>query len=324
METSRRAEWSGVVRRETAGRSFEATSGAMTVGGPSIHGASRFQAGSISKAVLAITVLHLVEHGVLDLAAPIGEWDPTIPADKRGLTLHQLLTHTAGLGHWRDNPELDTADPPPRAELLPIVLDRPAPHPVGSFSYSTFGYLVAASVVESAARRSYADLATEAVLVPAGMHSSTTGILPIGAADCASGQHDGTALTISPAPTSIPGCGDLWTTAEDLIRLSRALHAGHLLRPEHVSTMTSALVAFPTATTVADDRMTASGYGYGTWVGTVEGAPAAIHPGDNVGYRSLLVHFLDRDDDIAVLTNDDGPTLQVPLDLALAHSSRTV
>jgi CubicO group peptidase (beta-lactamase class C family) len=317
MQPTRRADWSGAVRRETDGRAFEATSGDLTTGGTPVRSTSRFQAGSISKTVLAITVLHLVERGVLDLAAPIGERAPTRPARKGRLTLHQLLTHTSGLGHWRDLPEVDVADPPHRAELLRIVLDRPAPHPVGTFSYSSFGYLLAAAVIEEATGRSYAAMATEAVLVPAGMTRSTSGIFPVGAPDCASGHHDGAPLVTSSAPTSIPGTGDLWTTVDDLIRLSRALHAGRLLRLEHVAVMMSALVPFPSETTVADDRISGVGYGYGTWIGAVEGEPAAIHPGDNVGYRSLLVHLLGRHDDIAILTNDDGPTLKVPLDLAL-------
>jgi CubicO group peptidase (beta-lactamase class C family) len=317
VKSTQRAGWSGVVRREVDGRAFEATSGVLTAGGRPVQSVSRFQAGSVSKAVLATTVLHLAERNILDLVRPIGDWIPTIPTEKADLTLHQLLTHTAGLGHWRDLPGVDTANPPPGPELLRIVLGRPAPHPVGIFSYSNFGYLLAAAVIESATQRSYAEMVNEAVFLPSKMTASTTGIFPIGAADCASGQHEGAPLVTSSTPTSIPGTGDLWTTVQDLIRLSRALHAGHLLQLEHVSAMTSAQAAFPTTTTIADDRIVTSGYGYGTWIGTVQGEPAAIYPGDNVGYRSLLVHFLHHDDHIAILTNDDGPTLKIPLDLVL-------
>ena len=53
--------------------------------------------GSITKLVTAVMASKLVEQGKLDfdqeLAQLLGD---QVPADKAGITLHQLLTHTAG------------------------------------------------------------------------------------------------------------------------------------------------------------------------------------------------------------------------------------
>ena len=318
MASTRRAEWSGAVRVDRDGSAFEAVCGDLVAGGAPISAATRFQAGSISKSVLAVVTLHLVEAGVVDLGTPIGSTPADLPDHLADRTLHELLTHTAGMGHWRDLPDVDVADPPTGADLLARVLGMRPPHPVGTWSYSGFGFLLAAEVLERASGRPYADLVREAVFVPAGMTSSTSGTFPVGEPDRATGHTDGVPLLISPTPTSIPGTGDLWTTVGDLTRFSRALHGGRLLRREHVAAMTSVQIAFPSKTVVADERIVAEGYGYGTWVGTVRGEPATIHPGDNVGYRSLLLHSLPHAEDVAVLTNDDGPSLRLPLDLALA------
>jgi CubicO group peptidase (beta-lactamase class C family) len=43
-------------------------------------------------------VLKLVEEKRLSLSDSLGALLPDVPADKKGITIHQLLTHTAGLG----------------------------------------------------------------------------------------------------------------------------------------------------------------------------------------------------------------------------------
>jgi CubicO group peptidase (beta-lactamase class C family) len=321
--------WSGVARLERGDAVAEHVSGERTPGSPMTAG-TRIQGGSVAKTVLAIAALRLAELGALDLAAPISEVAGGLPPAVRPLTLHRLLSHTSGLGHWPDLPGVDMTDPPEGDALLELVLDRPLPHPVGGFRYSNFGYLLAGRVIAAATGRPYAAAARELVLEPAGMADSTSGVFPLGgdlggeadAAPAAVGHRDGAALTTSPTPTSIPGTGDLWTTAADLIRLSRALHDGRLLERRSVEAMLTPHAVFDPAE-IADPRIVADAYGYGVWLGTLRGERAAIHPGDNDGFRSMLVHAPAADaraDDLhlAVLTNDDGPTLRAPLDLLLA------
>lgn len=54
-------------------------------------------------------------------------------------------------------------------------------------------------------------------------------------------------------------------------------------------------------------------YGYGTFLGRVLGHRARIHPGDNPGYQTLLAHLPDLDLDLAVLANEDTPSLHAAL-----------
>jgi CubicO group peptidase (beta-lactamase class C family) len=310
--------WSGAVRRERGSTVVEAVAGRVGAGEAPVTADTRIQAGSVSKTVLAITALQLVERDVLSLTAPVGGVLPGLRDDLARSTLHGLLTHTAGFGHWKDLPQLDITDPPPREELLALVLKAPLPHPVGSWSYSNFGFLLAASVLEAATGQRYGDLVRDSVLVPAGMTRTTSGAFQVGEPDGAVGHHDGVVLRTSATPTTIPGTGDLWTTVGDLLRLCRALRDGRLLAPASFAAMTTAHAALTSSGPVGDDRVVASGYGYGVWIGAVQGAPAVICPGDNDGYRSLVLLAQRSDDALAILTNDDGPTLELPLDLALA------
>jgi CubicO group peptidase (beta-lactamase class C family) len=305
--------WSGVARIEVGGDAREYISGERRRGSP-LSAGTRFQAGSVGKTVVAIVVLHLVEQRTLGLSVPIVEYLPELPRDKGALTLHNLLSHTAGLGHWPDLPDVDMADPPPAESLYRRVRDQPLDHPVGSWHYSNFGYLFAARIVAEVTGELYSTMAHRIVFGPAEMTDSSSGRFPGGDDDVAGGHHGGVQLTTSPTPTSIPGTGDLWTTARDLVRLSRALSSSLLLRPRSVDAMMTPHATFDTVP-IGDPRVTAGAYGYGTWLGAVRGRRAAIQPGDNVGYRSLLAHAVEEDAHIAVLTNDDKPTLQQPLDL---------
>jgi hypothetical protein len=52
-------------------------------------------------------------------------------------------------------------------------------------------------------------------------------------------------------------------------------------------------------------RLELTGYGYGHYVGTFDGRPAALHTGDNPGYKSL-VGWLSDGVGIVALSNDDS------------------
>ncbi|MYU65761.1 serine hydrolase, partial [Streptomyces sp. SID69] len=70
-----------------------------------------------------------------------------VPEDKRGITLHQLLTHTAGLPEGLG----DDYEPVSRAEMLDEAMKaRLRSVPGEEFHYSNVGYSLLAAVVEEA------------------------------------------------------------------------------------------------------------------------------------------------------------------------------
>lgn len=52
--------------------------------------------GSNTKDVTKVAILQLAEAGKLRLTDSLSAFFPTVPADKRGITVHHLLEHTAG------------------------------------------------------------------------------------------------------------------------------------------------------------------------------------------------------------------------------------
>ncbi len=285
--------------------------------GPPCGPATRYQAGSIGKLVLAAAVLRLVEQGELELGRPVTRWLATAPAAWRAITLHQLLSHTSGLGHWGDVPELGAAllsAPPPRDALVALVERAPLVHAPGTgWRYSGPGFLVAALVVEAATGRAYGDVAAELVLGPAGLTGTTSGRFPVGDADVAVGHRRGELIEVHEGFARLPGTGDLWTTVGDLVRLNQALRSGRVLRPEVASQLWTAHAELPRTPAAGDQPMVVEAYGYGTFLGRLAGRPARINPGDNPGYQSLLAYLPDRDVDLAVLANEDAPSVDTAL-----------
>lgn len=133
-----------------------------------------FRVGSISKSFVALTVLRLVERGVLDLDAPIHRYAPDLVARNRWrrdapVTLAHVLEHTAGFDDMHFN-ESGTADTPelPVADALAInPRSRTSRWRPGSrMAYANPGTTVAAHVIEKVTGQSFEEVVEREVLRP--------------------------------------------------------------------------------------------------------------------------------------------------------------
>lgn len=59
--------------------------------------------GSISKSITSVAVAKLYEDGHVDLDAPVTSYVKSWPSQHQPMTLRQLLSHTAGIRHYRQN-----------------------------------------------------------------------------------------------------------------------------------------------------------------------------------------------------------------------------
>jgi CubicO group peptidase (beta-lactamase class C family) len=132
-----------------------------------------FDIASISKQFTAAAVLRLEMQGKLKVEDRLKRFFPEAPPDKAAITLHQLLTHTAGLPETL-GPE---DEPLSRSAFLKRVFATKLVSPPGKkFLYSNAGYSLLAAVVEVASGRPFGDLLRDQVFLPAGMRH--TGFIP--------------------------------------------------------------------------------------------------------------------------------------------------
>lgn len=256
--------------------------------------ATRFQIASISKQMAGVAVLLLAERGVLRLTDPVTRWLPDPPPAWSGITLHHLLTHTSGLGHWPEYPAVDLAGPAePDALLAAFAAVPPLFRPGAGWHYSSPGYVLLARTVERAADRPYADFLADEVFAPLGMAGSFAG--PAGGRpDVAVGHEGGRPVPSWDLATVSLGAGDVWCTGADLLAWLDVPRRGGLLAPASRVALTA-----PHAPTGRPGEA----YGYGFFVGPLAGRRAVHHSGDNGGYKAFAAWLPGTDQRLVLLTN---------------------
>jgi CubicO group peptidase (beta-lactamase class C family) len=126
--------------------------------------------GSVTKQFTGAAIVKLETMGRLSTDDPIAKFLPDVPADKRGITIHHLLTHTAGFP--RDSGGADD-EPIARDALVAHVLAAPLAAPPGErFEYSNEGYTLAGAIIERVSGMGYEAFLREHLFLPAGMHDT--------------------------------------------------------------------------------------------------------------------------------------------------------
>ncbi len=130
-----------------------------------------FDIGSLTKQFTATAILRLEQDGRLSITDTLPKFFADVPADKRGITLHHLLTHTSGLP--RAHPRIASALQD-RDELVRILLAAPlGSKPGARHVYSNVGYDLLGVVVELAAKTSFETYLREKLFEPAALADTT-------------------------------------------------------------------------------------------------------------------------------------------------------
>ena len=192
------------------------------------------QIGSNTKDFTLLALLRLQAAGKLSLDDPLAKHFPAAPADKRAITLRQLVNHTAGfpIGLGGDFEPLGREAFVRRALATPL---RAAP---GTQEiYSNTGYALLAVVIEQVTGTSYERHVHDELLAPLGLRD--TGFLLPGfdperlAHGYARGEDRGTMLDRPHAADghhwNLRGNGGMLSTVDDMHRFYEALIPGERL-----------------------------------------------------------------------------------------------
>jgi len=270
-----------------------------------ITSGTRFQLCSVSKQFAAAAAMLLAESGRLDLREPVDRWLPEGAPQWRRVTLHHLLSHTAGIPHWLEAPGLDPAEPMGISERLGIIQATPLrTEPGAQWHYSSPGFLLAGFIVERASGQPYPEFLAERILSPLKLTATTVGDTPGGAAR---GYQDGQPV-VPWDLGAMPGTGDIWSTTGDLTRFTVALHSGELVAASSLRAMCTAHAPLHDDEE-GEPRLATTGYGYGMFTGVFAGHAALYHPGDNPGYQSFAGWIPDRAASIVILANDEAASI---------------
>jgi CubicO group peptidase (beta-lactamase class C family) len=261
-----------------------------------------FQIASVSKQFAAAAVLLLQERGKLSVADHVSRWLSECPRAWEPITLHHLLTHTSGIGHWRDYPKLNTSAAIDRRHLLRLVSELPLKFaPSEGWAYSSPGYVLLALIVEQAAGEPYNRFLEQQIFTPLVMSDTTVGLIHSQNERRANGYSRGEPVQSMNLDTII-GAGDVWSTTHDVQIWDEALASpGRLLGKASLDSMFTPYAIIPKS--FADDAVLH--YGYACFIGDIERHRVRFHTGDNPGFRAINVQLPDLNAIIVLLSNEE-------------------
>lgn len=308
----------GMVVALTDGRSLlhvAAHGLADVAAGRAVEPDTLFEIGSISKSFTAIALLQLRDAGLVDLHSPVRRYLPWFhvpPAPglegQAGLdliTLHHLLTHTAGIVRGTD---FSTEG---RYEVWSLR-DTVAATPPGTFfHYCNAGYKALGVILEEVLGLPYDEIIAGRIFRPLGMDASEAVIthdtrrrLAVGYEPLYDDRPYHRSLPLAPAPWLETGTGDgsIASTAADMAAYVRLLlnRWCDLLSGESYGLLAGRLVPLP-----EDEGERGECYGYGLQVVDEDGHTIVSHSGGMVGYYAAIAADLEGDLGAVALCN--GP-----------------
>lgn len=249
-----------------------------------------FDCGSIMKVMTAAAIYQLEAEGMLTRDATLGALFDDAPSDKAGITIAQLVTHSAGFHEFHDTEgDFEAMD---REEALARIFAQELLFAPGTATaYSSSGYTLLAAIVEDASGLPFPNYLHARLFEPAMMNDS--GVYGDAAWSAAAvGYGEDTFGCNSPgcwpAPTwALMGNGGLVSTPADLARWSAAVAAG---------------VPFDAATRDAWRHDVLAGSGL-----TIDGVEVLAYSGRNdFGFGAAIGEVPERGTTVVVASNEAG------------------
>jgi len=254
-----------------------------------------FNIASLDKQFIAAGILRLEEMGKLRVMDTLGRFFDAVPEDKKGITLHQVLSHTAGFPdeYWDEHEEMT------RAEFVSwVFIHRPLEAPPGThWSYASFDYWLLEEVIERASGMPFEAFLRRELFEPAGMPFTGAALPRWNRANVARSTLWTLPDSVLPGEARFtdplarpPAWRVLLSTADDLHRWHLALRDGRVLTPESRRKLFTPVM---------------EGYAYGWNVVPTSRGTRLIHHGGggNAGSVATFRWFVDEDVFVTVLNN---------------------
>ncbi|MBE7386226.1 MAG: beta-lactamase family protein [Leptolyngbya sp. SIO1E4] len=244
---------------------------------------------SITKTVTGVMAAKLVQQGNVRFDETLSDIFDNVPADKAEITLHQLLTHSAG---FRESVGPDP-EPINKREFLARAFESPLESPPGeTYQYSNTGYGIVAAIIEVRSGKSYESYLLEDVIAELGLEN--TGYSAV--YDETRSLRTQRGKTIAQASWghdepywNLIGNGGLVSTVEDMIQFRQAVLAGEVISNDML-----AIVQTPHMREVEAGT---SFYGYGLVVQDIDGIGQLYwHDGGNQVFSAQWADYSEHRD----------------------------
>ena len=262
-----------------------------------------FRIGSIGKQCIAVGIMRLVEEGRLSLDDEIARFLEGAPPAWKGITIRQVLSHTAGLPV--SLPLFDGFKNHSDADVIRSTYDVPMRFQPGTKAeYANVGYFILPEVIRKVTGQPWSDYLDALIFKPLGMTATrmATGELP---PNSAVAYHDNDALRPAEIWPFPPSAGPFQSTVIDLAKYEASLYTNAILKDATRAQMAAAVP-------LADGSP--APYGLGWELKTLDGYRQVHHGGKITGFLSEFNRFPEAGVTVIIVINLDDADLNGIID----------
>lgn len=267
-----------------------------------------FDIGSNTKQFTSSAILRLAEQNKLHITDSLSKYFTELPIDKQNITIHQLLTHSAGFleSLGRDFTEISQKD-----FFEKLFASKLLSEPGEKYSYSNTGYSILGRIIELASGQPYEAFLNEHLFTPAGM-KHTGYLLPKWDIKQMSHGYNRNIIETESTITRyqetedvnwhLKGNGGVNSTQNDMLLWYKALKKNKILTPESFKKLTTPYVSSPKGT---------FSYGYGWGIkNTEENTLRISHNGSNGAFSHSIIWYPTEDLYIVYATNANSSKVE--------------
>lgn len=260
-----------------------------------------FRIGSITKQFTACAILKLEEEGKLSLQDDITKFIDDYPTHGYTITIEHLLTHTSGIKSYTSMKEWDKEmrkkDFTPE-EMIDFFKNEPMDFAPGEqFMYNNSAYFMLGYIIEKASGKTYEEYIEDTFFKPLGMKNSFYGHPSQIIKNRAAG-YQGRGNEFENADflsmTQPYSAGSLLSTVNDLMKWYTAVMSDKVISKEN---------RLKAHTSYKLNNGEPTGYGYGWFLGNIQGSPMIQHGGGINGYLTASLYLPDEEVFVAVFSN---------------------
>ncbi len=271
-----------------------------------------FELASVSKQFTAMVIMMLKEKGLLQYDDLVEKY---LSIPYKGITIRHLLTHTSGLPDYQEimDAHWDKSKVAGNPDIL-AYLNQYAPpklfEPGEKYNYSNTGYVLLASIAEKVSGQDFIVFCNKEIFRKLGMKHTGIRTLAEKAAvkNFAIGhiylKEQNEFVRADSFPSSDytiwlgnrKGPGRISSTVQDLLKWDQALYTEKLVSKNTLAEAFQPMVL---------NNGKISNYGFG-WIPVTDDPSGRIvwHNGDNPGYKTEIMRFIDQQKTLIILCNN--------------------
>lgn len=262
---------------------------------------TKFHIGSITKQFTAASILLLEQDGKLAINDPISKYLPSMPADKKTLTIAQLLAHTSGFKDYPQIPEIRSQirnNLSPK-QLIALVNEVALEFEQGTeLSYSNSGYVLLGVLIEAISGQDYGSFLENRIFKKLDMNSTSVNNYEAIVANRAIGysEDENDQLIHATFHTSPFSAGAIISTVEDLNIWAIGLYQGQIISAKSLKKMLRNNL-------LRNGQETDNGFGWE--INEIADMPCFEHSGFVPGYKSNSIYIPEQNIYIVVMQNNE-------------------